>query len=45
MLFRSDIIDSYMAGAKLKQYELEAKLNESMPGVVGDHLPQGDDKN
>jgi len=44
MPLKDDIIESYMAGAKLKQYELEAKLNESMPGMPGDHLPMGDDK-
>jgi len=45
MPVKQDIIDSYMAGAKLKQLEYGQKLNEESPGIDGDHLPMGDDKN
>jgi len=45
MPVKQDIIDSYMAGAKLKQLEFGQKLNEESPGIDGDHLPMGDDKN
>jgi HK97 family phage portal protein len=37
---RKDVIDSYMAGAKLKQQE----LNEYSPNTQGDHSSLGDDK-
>jgi HK97 family phage portal protein len=37
---RKDVIDSYMAGAKLKQQE----LNENSPDTNGDHSNLGDDK-
>jgi len=39
-----EIRDSYMSKAKLTQLQYEQALNESMPGMNGDHLPQGDDK-
>jgi hypothetical protein len=37
---RRDVIDSYMAGAKLKQQE----LNEESPNTQGNHSNIGDDK-
>jgi HK97 family phage portal protein len=40
---RKDVIDSYMAGAKLKQLEIE-QLNTNSPGINGDHSNLGDDK-
>jgi HK97 family phage portal protein len=40
MPLQKDIIDSYMAGAKLKQQE----LNENSPDTNGDHSNIGDDK-
>jgi len=39
-----EIRDSYMSKAKLTQLQYEQALNESMPGMDGDHLPMGDDK-
>ena len=45
MPLKDDIIDSYMAGAKLKQAQYENEKNNYGPGVNGDHLPMGDDKN
>jgi HK97 family phage portal protein len=41
---RKDVIDSYMAGAKLKQLEVEQSLNENSPGAQGNHSSVGDDK-
>jgi hypothetical protein len=41
---RKDVIDSYMAGAKLKQLEVEQSLNENSPGTQGNHSNLGDDK-
>jgi hypothetical protein len=40
---RKDVIDSYMAGAKLKQLEIE-QLNENSPDTQGNHSNIGDDK-
>jgi HK97 family phage portal protein len=40
---RKDVIDSYMAGAKLKQLEIE-QLNTDSPDTNGNHSNIGDDK-
>ena len=44
MPVKREVVDSYMAGAKLKQAEYERQINAHSPGVVGNHSNLGDDK-